>query len=124
MEHFIRQPFLSNALGENARQIATKVISEWDFIGKHLMAYGLETSSCETDNITFTDYFSRREINLFPYRNLPLSSDLLCSFLEECTGERAISNPILDKTIGTSDIYHIQSSKNNYIISKCQKYRI
>lgn len=116
MEHFIRQPFLSNALGENARQIATKVISEWDFIGKHLMAYGLETSSCETDNITFTNYFSRREINLFPYRNLPLSSDLLCSFLEECTGERAISNPILDKTIGTSDIYHIQSSKNNYII--------
>ena len=45
MEHFIRQPFLSNALGENARQIATKEISKWDFIGKHLMAYGLNTSS-------------------------------------------------------------------------------
>ena len=116
MEHFIRQPFLSNVLGENARQIATKVISEWDFIGKHLMAYGLKTSSCETNNITFTNYFSRREINLFPYRNLPLSSDLLFKFLEECTGEIAISNPILDKAIGTSDIYHIQSSENNYII--------
>lgn len=116
MEHFIRQPFLSNALGENARQIATKEISKWDFIGKHLMAYGLNTSSCESNNVTFTNYFSRREINLFPYRNLPLSSDLLCRFLEECTGEKAISNPILDKEIGTSDIYHIQSFENNYII--------
>lgn len=116
MEHFIRQPFLSNTLGENARQTARKVIAEWDFIGKHLMAYGLKTSSCETNNTTFIDYFSRREINLFPYRNLPLSSNLLCKFMEECTGEKAISNPIPDKTLGTSDIYHIQSPENNYII--------
>ena len=43
MEHFIRQPFLSNSLGETARQTAHHVISEWDFIDKHLMAYGLKT---------------------------------------------------------------------------------
>lgn len=48
MEHFIRQPFLSNALGENARQSATQVISEWNFIGNHLMAYGLKTTCKNT----------------------------------------------------------------------------
>ena len=91
MEHFIRQPFLSSALGENARQTAIKVINEWDFIGKHLTAYGYKTSSCEADNTISKDYFSCREIHLFPYRNLPPSSDLLSRFMEEWTGEKVIN---------------------------------
>lgn len=116
MEHFIRQPFLSNALGENARQTATKVINEWDFIGKHLMAYGIETSPYEENDIPFKDYFARREIHLFPYRNQTLSSNLLYKFIEECTGENAISCLIPSKVLGTSDIYYIQCSNNKYII--------
>ncbi len=116
MEHFIRQPFLSNVLGENARQTAIKVINEWNFVGKHLMAYGIKMSSCKTENRIFKDYFSRREIHLFPYRNLPLSSDLLCKFMEECTGEKAISMPTTSNVSSTSDIYHIQGSQNSYII--------
>ncbi len=116
MEHFIRQPYLSSALGENARQIAAKVITDWNFIGKHLMAYGIKDTHRKTNNITFTNYFARREINLFPYRNLPLSNDLLCEFIEKCTGEIAISNPTQNKGVGTSDIYHIRTSKNKYII--------
>ena len=36
--------------------------------------------------------------------------------MEECTGEKVVSMPVLSKSIGSSDIYHIQSSKNNYII--------
>lgn len=116
MEHFLRQPFLSNVLGENARQTAEKVINEWDFVGKHLMAYGFKASPCEAKNILFKDFFSRREIHLFPYRNLPLSSELLCEFLEECTGEKAISPPTASNVLSTSDIYHIQGTKNSYII--------
>ena len=116
MEHFVRQPFLSNVLGENARQTATKVIKEWDFIGKHLMAYGFKKTSSETSNTIFKDYFSRREINLFPYRNLPLSSDLLCRFMEKCTGEKAVSVPTASNELSTSDIYYIQSAENDYVI--------
>lgn len=116
MEHFIRQPYLSNVLGENARQTAAKVINEWNFVDKHLMAYGLKTSLCKNENILFKDYFSRQEIRLFPYRNHPLSSELLCRFLEECTGEKAITIPTASNVLRTSDIYHIQSTQNNYII--------
>lgn len=116
MEHFIRQPFLSNALGENARQTAKKTIHEWDFTGKHLMAYGFKYSPCKIEDENNKDYFSRREITLFPYRNLPLSSDLLCKFMEECTGEKAISTPLLCDALSTSDIYRIQGEQNSYII--------
>lgn len=116
MEHFIRQPFLSNALGENARQTAQKTIDEWNFTSKHLMAYGFKYSPCKMEDKNHKDYFSRREITLFPYRNLPLSSDLLCKFMEKHTGEKAISMPVLCNTLSTSDIYRIQGEHNNYII--------
>ena len=116
MEHFIRQPFLSNVLGENARQTAQKTICEWDFTGKHLKAYGFNYTSVQMEDKDYKNYFSRREITLFPYRNLPLSSDLLCKFIEKHTGEKAISVSHLCDALGTSDIYYIQGEQNNYII--------
>ena len=116
MEHFIRQPFLSNALGENARQSATQVISEWNFIGNHLMAYGLKTTCKKYTASNNSNHFAKREINLFPYRNLSLSDHLLGDFFEKTTGEKAISNFVYNTTFGTSDIYFVQSIKNSYVI--------
>lgn len=116
MEHFIRQPFLSNVLGENARQTANNVVKDWNFEHKHLLAYGIEISHVSADKFPCVDYFSRREINIFPYRNIPLSNELLCNFLYDCTGESAICPPKKILTAGTSDIYHIQGSYNSYII--------
>ena len=116
MEHFIRQPFLSNVLGENARQTACNVIEEWDFVNKHIWAYGIDIPYTKSQKKTFVNYFSRREINLFPYRNTPFSNELLTNFLYECTGETAISPPHIVTTDGTSDIYHVQGNLNNYII--------
>lgn len=116
MEYFIRQPFLANALGENARQTAVNVVNDWDFIGKHLFAYGIKDSYNVSKKVPVEDYFCRREINLFPYRNLPLSNELLCDFFENSTGECIIE--ILDKSnkTGTSNIFHIHGERNNYII--------
>ena len=74
MEHFIRQPYLSNVLGENARQTAMNVVKDWNFEHKHLLAYGMEMSHAADGTIPCVDYFSRREINIFPYRNIPLSN--------------------------------------------------
>lgn len=116
MEHFIRQPYLSNVLGENARQTAINVVKDWDFEHKHLLAYGIGASHDADDTIPFVDYFSRREINYFPHRNIPLSDELLCNFLHECTGETAICPPQKISTGGTSDIYQIQGKYNSYII--------
>ena len=116
MEHFIRQPFLSNVLGENARQTAIAVVKEWNFVNKHIWAYGMDISYTNLPQKPFVNYYSRREINLFPYRNMPFSDELLCNFLYECTGETTIK-PLRKVTAeGTSDIYHIQGNLNSYII--------
>lgn len=116
MEHFIRQPYLSNVLGENARQTAMNVVKDWNFEHKHLLAYGMEMSHATDGTNPCVDYFSCREINIFPYRNIPLSNELLCNFLHESTGEPAIYPPQKVSTGGTSNIYQIQGKYNCYII--------
>lgn len=116
MEHFIRQPFLSNTLGENARQTAKNVINEWDFIGKHIMSYGIDLPKTRHIHVDCLDYFSCRKITLFPYGSLPLSSKLLCDFLDNSTEDHAISEPEICDVNATSDIYRIMGTHANYII--------
>ena len=116
MEHFIRQPFLSDALGENARQDADNVMIEWDFIGKHLKAYGYNLASPQATNTAFNDYFLQRKITLCPYKNLPFSSQFLYTFVEKFCKEQILSITLLKQTTVSSDIYYVQGAKNPYII--------
>ncbi len=116
MEHFVRQPLLSNVLGENARQTAKNVVREWDFLNQHLCAYGISSSNKKVEKETCVNYFESREVNIFPYCKYPLSDELLCDFLYDCTGEKAIKAPERTITSGTSDIYQIQSTCRSYII--------
>lgn len=116
MEHFIRQPYLSNAMGLNARQTAVNVVRRWDFTKKHLWAYGLASFKAPADEKESIDYFRRGEIHLFPYENVPLSEQLLTRFFEKQTGEQIISGPTrLDRT-GVTDEFQIQSDKGTYLI--------
>ena len=116
MEHFIRQPFLSNALGANARETAANVMRDWDFTQRHLAAYGLLKRNDPPPNRPCANYFERREIHLFPYLNIPLSDNVLVSFFKEQTGEKVLSGPILLRTKCGSDIYRIEGEKGRYIL--------
>lgn len=116
MEHFVRQPFLSDALGLNAKQTAANVIRRWGFIQKHLWTYGLLEQYDPVPPEPCIDYFDRREIHLFPYENLPLSEHLLARFFTEQTGEKILSGPTRLNVISASEIYQIKGTLGNYII--------
>jgi len=116
MEYFIRQPFLSNALGLNAKQTAANVIQRWGFLQKHMWAYGLLEQCDPTPQKLCVDYFDRREIHLFPYENLPLSEHLLAHFFTEQTGEKILSGPTRLNTPSASDLYQIKGEHGNYIV--------
>lgn len=116
MEYFIRQPFLSNALGLNAKQTAANAIQSWGFIQKHLWAYGLSKQYDSAPSKSSVDYFDRREIHLFPYENIPLSEHLLERFFTEQTGEKILSGPTRLEGQSSSDVYHIEGEHGNYII--------
>ncbi len=116
MEYFIRQPFLSNVLGENARQTAIKVVNDWDFINNHLYAYGIEPKNPTQMKTPFINFFAKRKINIFPYNNATLSNELLRNFVYECTGETVIEPPKSLSEECTSDIYYIKGENNNYVV--------
>lgn len=116
MEHFIRQPFLSNALGANAKETAVNVMRNWDFTKRHLEAYGLLNQRTQSPDEPCINYFDRREIHLFPYQNIPLSNDLLATFFEEQVGETILSGPTLLQAECGSDIYRIKGDRGTYII--------
>lgn len=39
MEHFIKQPYLSNSLGETARRSGCQIVTDWDFKNRHIVTY-------------------------------------------------------------------------------------
>ena len=74
MEHFIRQPYLSNTLGQNAVKSAREVMNSWRFIEKHLECY-FDGQSVPRDEIDAGPAPSQKEINLYPYCKIRYSDD-------------------------------------------------
>lgn len=116
MEYFIRQPFLSNALGANAKETAANVVNRWSFTRRHLEAYGLLERRDPPPDKPCTNYFAHGEIHLFPYLNAPLSDHLLLSFFKEQTGENALAGPIPLQTGRGCDIYRVEGEMGRYIL--------
>ena len=118
MEHFVRQPFLSNALGLNAKETAMDVVRKWDFTRRHLQAYGLINQESRELVASRKNYFRCREIHLFPYQNAPLSKQLLASFLKGKTGAQILRAPTPIELECKSEIYRVEDETGEYIIKR------
>jgi len=119
MEHFIRHPFLSNALGQNARKDAREIIRKWNFLDNHLMAYGLEVEEepKEKEGDSY-DYFKMRHIHLFPYYHIPLSEGYLRNKFEEITGQSARDIQTGIDSDYTSHIFSISGDTGPFILKQ------
>jgi glycosyltransferase involved in cell wall biosynthesis len=120
LQHFLRQPFLSDALGQNSRQDAKKIIKKWNFFDGHLIAYGMQSTEIPTaiNGSPDYDYFKVRKINLFPYHNFPLSETYIKEFVV-----RLINEPILEcipetNVASTSDIFRIKTNNCRIIVKR------
>lgn len=118
MEHFIRQPYLSAALGLNAKQTAEAVIRQWDFTGRHLACYARGSSGQSLPQEPRPDYFDRRKIDLFPYRNEPFSETLLAAFFTQCTGMEPVHIDSDVRDGCTSDICRVIGKDGSYFIKR------
>jgi len=120
LEHFLRQPFLSDALGRNARQDAKEIIKKWNFIDNHIMAYEIqtiETASSIQEPLDY-DYFEMRKINLFPYYNIPLSETYIKEFIVRLTGESIVECIPKTNVSASSDIFQLKTDNNKIIVKQ------
>ena len=118
MEHFIRQPYLSAALGLNAKQTAEAVIRQWNFTGRHLASYTGGGNEQILPMDPGPDYFSKRKIDLFPYHNEPFSEKLLAAFFTQCTGKAPIRFDFDLWDSCTSDICKVVGEDSTYIVKR------
>lgn len=119
MEHFIRQPFLNNVLGQNARQCGKEILKGWNFIGNHLKAYGLSESY--KYNHDLGQFRSTKEtkysVKVFPYCTAKLTDQYIKdSFSTFCT-----EKPLSINTVNTDDGAEyklIITPQNRYIVKQ------
>lgn len=118
MEHFLRQPFLSNTLGRRARETAERVIQNWDFLGRHLHAYGEKPISAEVEKPFKEERRPRQSLHLYPFGNVPLHPELLRSFFMQQTQQEICSGPEPFSMDSRSELYKIQGKAGQYIIKR------
>lgn len=118
MEHFIRQPYLSNALGLNAKQKAKEVIQRWNFTGRHLSSYIGGGNEQITQKTSELDYFGRRKINLYPYNNEPFSDSMLMTFFTQCTGQETAHLDLDVQDSYTSDVCKVIGDDGAYFLKR------
>ncbi len=118
LEHFIRQPYLSNALGINAKEKARRTIAQWDFLGKHLISYGFNVDNSLSGATQPQIGSGRQRVDLFPYCNNMYSVDFLLDFFSKCINEIPITAESGSPAPHTSDILKIKSKSGNYILKR------
>lgn len=84
---FIKQPYLSNMLGLNAKNYMQKILKEWDFYKSHQVVYNAAivdtTMNFEDTGLILPISFYKNYINIYPYFNSIITNDDLKLLLEE-----------------------------------------
>lgn len=92
MEHFIRQPFLSDVLGRHARSDAEKIIKRWAFLDNHLQAYGIPYDLSESEHGTEQSKNNIEDtVCVFPYAEHELATDYIAKMFATFSSQEVIS---------------------------------
>ena len=122
MELFLRQPLLSNCLGETAKICANNIINEWDFLYAHCNAYieaGYRHKKYVNSNccLSTENNFRKRHISVYPYINNKINDQIIENFVKENLNGKFEVKKIYPKD-STSGFWHITSEDNNSYIVK------
>nr|VFJ87803.1 MAG: Glycosyl transferases group 1 [Candidatus Kentron sp. LFY] len=125
MSHFIRQPLLRSVLGTDAKEVAQRALTHWDFIGTHCAVYEMATSHEEVDSTigqsprypSKPSLFERRQVpSTFPLDDVVPSEAVIRAFVEKSTGgtaqhtERIVTGP------GSSLRWRVRSQGSVWIV--------
>lgn len=120
MSLFVKQPYLSNSLGINAKQYIQKILEEWNFYKSHQLVYTMAFTNTEKDfkNSGFIEYCKnyRNYINIYPYFNDIIQSETLKTQLEIVLQEENLQIiPIFTESCA---VWTVKSSLEEYEIGQ------
>lgn len=117
IEHFIRQPILSNLLGQRARKDAKNIIQSWNFIKNHLNAYGLSDKLPLLKNETATTKNNTTStVNIFPYLLRELSDEYVKQIFYKFSHDHITRISSADKN--ATNTKYIETENDHYIMEQ------
>lgn len=117
MEHFIKQPYLSNCMGQQARQTGQDTLKNWNFRDKHLTAYtaAIEGKEFEEKSHKKSELNSNFRIPLtYPFNMYLVDKSDILQIMHENGITDVIS--IANCSNSSSASWIIECSNKNYFI--------
>lgn len=116
MEHFLRQPILSNTLGLNSKECAKNILYRWDFLNAHLRAYGIDVDNIASLPNSPKNYYQHKLVHIYPYCSNSLTNGYIKKVYSKYYSEEVISIKDINPGICTSDMKELVSQSGTYIV--------
>jgi glycosyltransferase involved in cell wall biosynthesis len=120
MEHFIKQPYLSDIMGRQAKKISHVILRNWDFIGSHLAVYHaalLHRKDISKKKYSYPFNASiQRKLCLYPYNQVLIDKTDILQIAEENQIEHILSIEKLEIPDCSSEIWEIQTQTSEYYV--------
>lgn len=120
MEHFIKQPYLSDIMGKQAKKISCVILRNWDFTGSHLAVY--HAALLRQKNISKKKYrypfeaSIQRKLCLYPYNQVLIDQTDILQIAEENQIDNVLSIEKLEFPDCSSEIWAIQTQTSEYYV--------
>lgn len=120
MSMFILQPYLSNSLGANAKEVAIKLTRKWNFIDHHVYVYNKVIAREEIGETKHEDIFNISKltgaVNAYPIFLPPLSDLNIRQELYSIGAENANIREIEGSIIQGYHIWEASTIQQNYYV--------
>ena len=117
MEHFIKQPYLSNCMGQQARETGLSTLKNWNFRNKHLGAYtaAIEGSEFKEDTHKKPELNPNFRIPLtYPFNVYLVDKSDILQIMHDNGIEDVIS--IVNCSNSSSACWTVEGTNKNYFI--------
>lgn len=120
MEHFIKQPYLSNCMGYQAMNIGRSILDDWAFKKTHLAVYNaaLEhqpTYTKPSHTLPPSDYPCRK-LHIYPYNMTLIDNSDILQFMEDNGIQNVLSVHQLEMPDASSFIWETVTKEKSYYI--------
>lgn len=120
MEYFIKQPYLSDIMGRQAKKISHVILRNWNFIGSHLAVYHaalLHQKSIFKKKYSYSfDVTMQRKICQYPYNQIFIDKTDILQIAEENQIEHVLAIEKLEIPDCSSEIWEIQTQTSEYYV--------
>lgn len=120
MEHFIKQPYLSDIMGQQAKKISHTILKNWDFTGSHLAVYHAallnQTRILKRMYSYPFETHLQRKLCLYPYNQILIDKADVLQIMEENGITQVLSMEKLNLPDCSSEIWEIQTKTSEYYL--------